>query len=251
MADATHFACFAAVRGEKLRCLADIVSQTSRSASGASAGMSADGRTRLLPIVVVANTRDAVDAATSAVLAVAPRARVARLHSDQSADERAAIMEGFRAASSVGLDDARLDEAPARATDANGEKKKEWDDDDARGGRLVVLLAADACLPSVAAGEAPLHAAALVSLDAPRAPSGGGEAVRANSPTTAYRRRVRAALGAGRARVAVCIVAADERRFHEAATLGLEVTEAPFDLHDIVVAKWRASSGKRGKDSRV
>ena len=47
------------------------------------------------PIVVVANTRDAVDAATSAVLAVAPRARVARLHSDQSADEPRGDHGGF------------------------------------------------------------------------------------------------------------------------------------------------------------
>ena len=240
MADATHFTCFVAVRGEKLRCLADIVSQTSRSASGASAGKSADGRLRLLGIVVVANTRDAVDGATSAVLAAAPRARVVRMHSDQSADERAAIMEGFRAASSVGLHESTT----TTTTD-------EHDDDDENGGRgrgLVVLLTTDACLPSIATGEAPLHAAALIQLDVPKvanvpnAPTGSTDRAAA-----AYRRRARAALGAGRERPAVSVVAADERRIFEAAARGIEVTEAPFDLHDVVVARWRASA--RGKDA--
>ena len=48
MADATHFTCLAAVRGNKLRCLADIVSQTSRAASGASFALasSPNGATR-------------------------------------------------------------------------------------------------------------------------------------------------------------------------------------------------------------
>ena len=245
MADATHFTCFAAVRGEKLRCLADIVSQTSRSASGASAGMSADGRTRLLPIVVVANTRDAVDAATSAVLAVAPRACVVRLHSDQSADERAATMEGFRAASRLGLDLSLKKNAPPGHPSPKLPKLPKLPNaervNDPAGRGLVVLLTTDACLPSIATGEAPLHGAALIQLETPfnvaNAASDGG----------AFRRRARAALGAARG-TDVSVVAADERRNFEAHSGGIETVEAPFDLHDIVVARWRASA--RGKDAR-
>jgi hypothetical protein len=241
MADATHFMCFAAVRGEKLRCLADIVSQTSRSASGASAGMSADGRTRLLPIVVVANTRDAVDAATSAVLAVAPRARVVRLHSDQSADERAATMEGFRAASRLGLNlslkkNAEGHPSPKLPKLPNAERVN-----DPAGRGLVVLLTTDACLPSIATGEAPLHGAALIQLETPNV------ADAASDGAGTFRRRVRAALGAANG-TDVSIVAADERRNFEAHSLGFETVEAPLDLHDIVVARWRASA--RGKDAR-
>ena len=241
MADATHFACFAAVRGEKLRCLADIVSQTSRSASGASAGMSADGRTRLLPIVVVANTRDAVDAATSAVLAVAPRARVVRLHSDQSADERAATMEGFRAASRLGLDlslkqNAEGHPSPKLPKLPNAERVN-----DSAGAGLVVLLTTDACLPSIATGEAPLHGSALIQLETPNVANA------ASDGAGMFRRRVRAALGAANG-TDVSIVAADERRNFEAHSVGIETVEAPFDLHDIVVARWRASA--RGKDAR-
>ena len=241
MADATHFMCFAAVRGEKLRCLADIVSQTSRSASGASAGMSADGRTRLLPIVVVANTRDAVDAATSAVLAVAPRARVVRLHSDQSADERAATMEGFRAASRLGLNlslkkNAEGHPSPKLPKLPNAERVN-----DPAGRGLVVLLTTDACLPSIATGEAPLHGAALIQLETPNV------ADAASDGAGTFRRRVRAALGAANG-TDVSIVAADERRNFEAHSLGFETVEAPIDLHDIVVARWRASA--RGKDAR-
>ena len=244
MADATHFTCFAAVRGEKLRCLADIVSQTSRSASGASAGMSADGRTRLLPIVVVANTRDAVDAATSAVLAVAPRARVARLHSDQSADERAATMEGFRAASRLGLDlslenNAEGHPSPKLASLPKLPNAERVNDPAGRG--LVVLLATDACLPSIATGEAPLHGAALIQLETPNVANA------ASDGAGKFRRRVRAALGAANG-TDVSIVAADERRNFEAHSLGFETVEAPLDLHDIVVARWRASA--RGKDAR-
>ena len=244
MADATHFACFAAVRGEKLRCLADIVSQTSRSASGASAGMSADGRTRLLPIVVVANTRDAVDAATSAVLAVAPRARVVRLHSDQSADERAATMEGFRAASRLGLDlslenNAEGHPSPKLASLPKLPNAERVNDPAGRG--LVVLLATDACLPSIATGEAPLHGAALIQLETPNVANA------ASDGAGKFRRRVRAALGAANG-TDVSIVAADERRNFEAHSVGIETVEAPFDLHDIVVARWRASA--RGKDAR-
>lgn len=248
MADATHFTCFAAVRGEKLRCLADIVSQTSRSASGASAGMSADGRTRLLPIVVVANTRDAVDAATSAVLAVAPRARVVRLHSDQSADERAATMEGFRAASRLGLDLSLEKNAPPGHPSPKLPKLPKLPNaervNDPAGRGLVVLLTTDACLPSIATGEAPLHGAALIQLETPNvadaaAPSRDGAGT--------FRRRVRAALGAANG-TDVSIVAADERRNFEAHSLGFETVEAPLDLHDIVVARWRASA--RGKDAR-
>ena len=244
MADATHFACFAAVRGEKLRCLADIVSQTSRSASGASAGMSADGRMRLLPIVVVANTRDAVDAATSAVLAVAPRARVARLHSDQSADERAATMEGFRAASRLGLDlslenNAEGHPSPKLAALPKLPNAERVNDPAGRG--LVVLLATDACLPSIATGEAPLHGAALIQLETPNVANA------ASDGAGKFRRRVRAALGAANG-TDVSIVAADERRNFEAHSLGFETVEAPLDLHDIVVARWRASA--RGKDAR-
>ena len=244
MADATHFACFAAVRGEKLRCLADIVSQTSRSASGASAGMSADGRMRLLPIVVVANTRDAVDAATSAVLAVAPRARVARLHSDQSADERAATMEGFRAASRLGLDlslenNAEGHPSPKLASLPKLPNAERVNDPAGRG--LVVLLATDACLPSIATGEAPLHGAALIQLETPNVANA------ASDGAGKFRRRVRAALGAANG-TDVSIVAADERRNFEAHSLGFETVEAPLDLHDIVVARWRASA--RGKDAR-
>lgn len=241
MADATHFACFAAVRGEKLRCLADIVSQTSRSASGASAGMSADGRTRLLPIVVVANTRDAVDAATSAVLAVAPRARVVRLHSDQSADERAATMEGFRAASRLGLDlslkqNAEGHPSPKLPKLPNAERVN-----DSAGAGLVVLLTTDACLPSIATGEAPLHGSALIQLETPNVANA------ASDGAGTFRRRVRAALGAANG-TDVSIVAANERRNFEAHSVGIETVEAPFDLHDIVVARWRASA--RGKDAR-
>jgi hypothetical protein len=244
MADATHFTCFAAVRGEKLRCLADIVSQTSRSASGASAGMSADGRMRLLPIVVVANTRDAVDAATSAVLAVAPRARVARLHSDQSADERAATMEGFRAASRLGLDlslenNAEGHPSPKLASLPKLPNAERVNDPAGRG--LVVLLATDACLPSIATGEAPLHGAALIQLETPNVANA------ASDGAGKFRRRVRAALGAANG-TDVSIVAADERRNFEAHSLGFETVEAPLDLHDIVVARWRASA--RGKDAR-
>lgn len=244
MADATHFTCFAAVRGEKLRCLADIVSQTSRSASGASAGMSADGRTRLLPIVVVANTRDAVDAATSAVLAVAPRARVARLHSDQSADERAATMEGFRAASRLGLDlslknNAEGHPSPKLASLPKLPNAERVNDPAGRG--LVVLLTTDACLPSIATGEAPLHGAALIQLETPNVANA------ASDGAGKFRRRVRAALGAANG-TDVSIVAADERRNFEAHSLGFETVEAPLDLHDIVVARWRASA--RGKDAR-
>ena len=244
MADATHFTCFAAVRGEKLRCLADIVSQTSRSASGASAGMSADGRTRLLPIVVVANTRDAVDAATSAVLAVAPRARVVRLHSDQSADERAATMEGFRAASRLGLDlslknNAEGHPSPKLASLPKLPNAERVNDPAGRG--LVVLLATDACLPSIATGEAPLHGAALIQLETPNVANA------ASDGAGKFRRRVRAALGAANG-TDVSIVAADERRNFEAHSLGFETVEAPLDLHDIVVARWRASA--RGKDAR-
>ena len=241
MADATHFTCFAAVRGEKLRCLADIVSQTSRSASGASAGMSADGRMRLLPIVVVANTRDAVDAATSAVLAVAPRARVVRLHSDQSADERAATMEGFRAASRLGLDlslkqNAEGHPSPKLPKLPNAERVN-----DSAGAGLVVLLTTDACLPSIATGEAPLHGSALIQLETPNVANA------ASDGAGKFRRRVRAALGAANG-TDVSIVAADERRNFEAHSLGFETVEAPLDLHDIVVARWRASA--RGKDAR-
>ena len=241
MADATHFACFAAVRGEKLRCLADIVSQTSRCASGASAGMSADGRTRLLPIVVVANTRDAVDAATSAVLAVAPRARVVRLHSDQSADERAATMEGFRAASRLGLDlslkqNAEGHPSPKLPKLPNAERVN-----DSAGAGLVVLLTTDACLPSIATGEAPLHGSALIQLETPNVANA------ASDGAGTFRRRVRAALGAANG-TDVSIVAANERRNFEAHSVGIETVEAPFDLHDIVVARWRASA--RGKDAR-
>ena len=244
MADATHFTCFAAVRGEKLRCLADIVSQTSRSASGASAGMSADGRMRLLPIVVVANTRDAVDAATSAVLAVAPRARVTRLHSDQSADERAATMEGFRAASRLGLDlslenNAEGHPSPKLASLPKLPNAERVNDPAGRG--LVVLLATDACLPSIATGEAPLHGAALIQLETPNVANA------ASDGAGTFRRRVRAALGAANG-TDVSIVAADERRNFEAHSVGIETVEAPFDLHDIVVARWRASA--RGKDAR-
>ena len=245
MADATHFTCFVAVRGEKLRCLADIVSQTSRSASGASAGMSADGRTRLLPIVVVANTRDAVDAATSAVLAVAPRARVARLHSDQSADERAATMEGFRAASRLGLDlslknNAEGHPSPKLASLPKLPNAERVNDPAGRG--LVVLLTTDACLPSIATGEAPLHGAALIQLETPNVANA------ASDGAGKFRRRVRAALGAANG-TDVSIVAADERRNFEAqVSLGFETVEAPLDLHDIVVARWRASA--RGKDAR-
>ena len=244
MADATHFTCLAAVRGEKLRCLADIVSQTSRSASGASAGMSADGRMRLLPIVVVANTRDAVDAATSAVLAVAPRARVARLHSDQSADERAATMEGFRAASRLGLDlslenNAEGHPSPKLASLPKLPNAERVNDPAGRG--LVVLLATDACLPSIATGEAPLHGAALIQLETPNVANA------ASDGAGKFRRRVRAALGAANG-TDVSIVAADERRNFEAHSLGFETVEAPLDLHDIVVARWRASA--RGKDAR-
>ena len=244
MADATHFACFAAVRGEKLRCLADIVSQTSRSASGASAGLSADGRRRLLPIVVVANTRDAVDAATSAVLAVAPRARVVRLHSDQSADERAATMEGFRAASRLGLDlslknNAEGHPSPKLASLPKLPNAERVNDPAGRG--LVVLLTTDACLPSIATGEAPLHGAALIQLETPNV------ADAASDGAGTFRRRVRAALGAANG-TDVSIVAADERRNFEAHSLGFETVEAPLDLHDIVVARWRASA--RGKDAR-
>ena len=244
MADATHFTCFAAVRGEKLRCLADIVSQTSRSASGASAGMSADGRMRLLPIVVVANTRDAVDAATSAVLAVAPRARVARLHSDQSADERAATMEGFRAASRLGLDlslenNAEGHPSPKLASLPKLPNAERVNYPAGRG--LVVLLATDACLPSIATGEAPLHGAALIQLETPNVANA------ASDGAGKFRRRVRAALGAANG-TDVSIVAADERRNFEAHSLGFETVEAPLDLHDIVVARWRASA--RGKDAR-
>ena len=244
MADATHFMCFAAVRGEKLRCLADIVSQTSRSASGASAGMSADGRTRLLPIVVVANTRDAVDAATSAVLAVAPRARVVRLHSDQSADERAATMEGFRAASRLGLDlslenNAEGHPSPKLASLPKLPNAERVNDPAGRG--LVVLLATDACLPSIATGEAPLHGAALIQLETPNVANA------ASDGAGKFRRRVRAALGAANG-TDVSIVAADERRNFEAHSSGFETVKAPLDLHDIVVARWRASA--RGKDAR-
>ena len=245
MADATHFTCFVAVRGEKLRCLADIVSQTSRSASGASAGMSADGRTRLLPIVVVANTRDAVDAATSAVLAVAPRARVARLHSDQSADERAATMEGFRAASRLGLDlslknNAEGHPSPKLASLPKLPNAERVNDPAGRG--LVVLLTTDACLPSIATGEAPLHGSALIQLETPNVANA------ASDGAGKFRRRVRAALGAANG-TDVSIVAADERRNFEAqVSLGFETVEAPLDLHDIVVARWRASA--RGKDAR-
>jgi hypothetical protein len=246
MADATHFMCFAAVRGEKLRCLADIVSQTSRSASGASAGMSADGRTRLLPIVVVANTRDAVDAATSAVLAVAPRARVVRLHSDQSADERAATMEGFRAASRLGLNlslkknkNAEGHPSPKLPKLPKLPNAERVNDPAGRG--LVVLLTTDACLPSIATGEAPLHGAALIQLETPNV------ADAASDGAGTFRRRVRAALGAANG-TDVSIVAADERRNFEAHSSGFETVEAPLDLHDIVVARWRASA--RGKDAR-
>ena len=247
MADATHFTCFAAVRGEKLRCLADIVSQTSRSASGASAGMSADGRTRLLPIVVVANTRDAVDAATSAVLAVAPRARVVRLHSDQSADERAATMEGFRAASRLGLDlslknNAEGHPSPKLASLPKLPNAERVNDPAGRG--LVVLLTTDACLPSIATGEAPLHGAALIQLETPNV---ADAAAPSRDGAGKFRRRVRAALGAANG-TDVSIVAADERRNFEAHSGGIETVEAPFDLHDIVVARWRASA--RGKDAR-
>jgi hypothetical protein len=247
MADATHFMCFAAVRGEKLRCLADIVSQTSRSASGASAGMSADGRTRLLPIVVVANTRDAVDAATSAVLAVAPRARVVRLHSDQSADERAATMEGFRAASRLGLNlslkknkNAEGHPSPKLPKLPKLPNAERVNDPAGRG--LVVLLTTDACLPSIATGEAPLHGAALIQLETPNV------ADAASDGAGTFRRRVRAALGAATSRTDVSIVAADERRNFEAHSSGFETVKAPLDLHDIVVARWRASA--RGKDAR-
>jgi hypothetical protein len=241
MADATHFMCFAAVRGEKLRCLADIVSQTSRSASGAS-GMSADGRTRLLPIVVVANTRDAVDAATSAVLAVAPRARVVRLHSDQSADERAATMEGFRAASRLGLDLSLKNNAEGLPKLPKLPKLPDAERaNDPAGRGLVVLLTTDACLPSIATGEAPLHGAALIQLETPNV------ADAASDGAGTFRRRVRAALGAANG-TDVSIVAADERRNFEAHSLGFETVEAPLDLHDIVVARWRASA--RGKDAR-
>ena len=62
-----------------------------------------------------------------------------------------------------------------------------------------------------------------------------------------FRRRVRAALGAANG-TDVSIVAADERRNFEAHSLGFETVEAPLDLHDIVVARWRASA--RGKDAR-
>ena len=246
MADATHFMCFAAVRGEKLRCLADIVSQTSRSASGASAGMSADGRTRLLPIVVVANTRDAVDAATSAVLAVAPRACVVRLHSDQSADERAATMEGFRAASRLGLDLSLKKNAPPGHPSPKLPKLPKLPNaervNDPAGRGLVVLLTTDACLPSIATGEAPLHGAALIQLETPNVANA------ASDGAGKFRRRVRAALGAANG-TDVSIVAADERRNFEAqVSLGFETVEAPLDLHDIVVARWRASA--RGKDAR-
>lgn len=241
MADATHFACFAAVRGEKLRCLADIVSQTSRSASGASAGMSADGRTRLLPIVVVANTRDAVDAATSAVLAVAPRARVVRLHSDQSADERAATMEGFRAASRLGLDLALKQNAEGHPSPKLPKLPNAERVNDSAGAGLVVLLTTDACLPSIATGEAPLHGSALIQLETPNVANA------ASDGAGTFRRRVRAALGAANG-TDVSIVAANERRNFEAHSVGIETVEAPFDLHDIVVARWRASA--RGKDAR-
>ena len=243
MADATHFACFAAVRGEKLRCLANIVSQTSRSASGASAGLSADGRRRLLPIVVVANTRDAVDAATSAVLAVAPRARVARLHSDQSADERAATMEGFRAASRLGLDLSLKNNAEGLPKLPKLPKLPDAERaNDPAGRGLVVLLTTDACLPSIATGEAPLHGSALIQLETPNVANA------ASDGAGTFRRRVRAALGAANG-TDVSIVAADERRNFEAqVSLGFETVEAPLDLHDIVVARWRASA--RGKDAR-
>jgi len=241
MADATHFTCLAAVRGNKLRCLADIVFQTSRAASGASAGTSADGKRRLLPIVVVANTRDAVDAAMSAVLAVAPRARVARLHSDQSAVDRKATMEGFRAASSVGLDERQCEDA------------------EGVGDGVAVLFATDACLPSIATGEAPLRGVVLIQSEVPRGgdsdataqalshQSRGLSGEKAEGATAAYRRRVRAALGRD-AGFAVSVVSLDERRLFDAASRGFEVEEAPFDLHDVVVARWRGSA--RGKEGR-
>ena len=199
---------------------------------------------RLLPIVVVANTRDAVDAATSAVLAVAPRARVARLHSDQSADERAATMEGFRAASRLGLDlslenNAEGHPSPKLASLPKLPNAERVNDPAGRG--LVVLLATDACLPSIATGEVPLHGAALIQLETPNVANA------ASDGAGKFRRRVRAALGAANG-TDVSIVAADERRNFEAHSLGFETVEAPLDLHDIVVARWRASA--RGKDAR-
>jgi hypothetical protein len=70
---------------------------------------------------------------------------------------------------------------------------------------------------------------------------------KAEGATAAYRRRVRAALGRD-AGFAVSVVSLDERRLFDAASRGFEVEEAPFDLHDVVVARWRGSA--RGKEGR-
>ena len=103
------------------------------------------------------------------------------------------------------------------------------------------MLTTDACLPSIATGEAPLHGSALIQLETPNVANA------ASDGAGTFRRRVRAALGAANG-TDVSIVAADERRNFEAHSVGIETVEAPFDLHDIVVARWRASA--RGKDAR-
>jgi hypothetical protein len=54
------------------------------------------GKVTRVPVVVVTNTRDTVDVVTSAFARVSPDARIARLHADQTAEERTATLAAFR-----------------------------------------------------------------------------------------------------------------------------------------------------------
>ena len=154
-------------------------------------------------------------------------------------------MEGFRAASRLGLDlslenNAEGHPSPKLASLRSFRTRNRVNDPAGRG--LVVLLATDACLPSIATGEAPLHGAALIQLETPNVANAASTAPVSSAAACA-------ALGAANG-TDVSIVAADERRNFEAHSLGFETVEAPLDLHDIVVAGGaRAPEGRTRGDA--
>lgn len=236
MADALHFTCTTKTNNEKLACLAQLVTQTALACLGPQTCVG-DGKVCRVPVVVVVNSRDALDACTNAVLQALPNALIARLHADQRVEDREKTLQGYRFAKNFNTD-------PATSAIQNTNPAGWRDGHDGCG--LVLLATTAECLPSVATGEAPLGAALVIQMDVPRRHSNHAapekEAEKINDACAAYKRRVRAAIGDGhRRRPFVTIIASDEVGDYETCTTGMETQgEVPFGLQDIVVGGWRA-----------
>ena len=231
MADALHFRCSTNIRAEKLSCLVDLITQSSL-ASLSPTEVMGDNVCRL-PVVVIVNTRDSLDACTSAITNALPNALVAQLHADLSMEDRHLILEGYRFAKNFNLPD-------AETVEIVGSKK---DNDGSDGAGLVVLLVTDACLPFVANGEAPLGAALVIQMDVPMLNLSNSS----SDARATYSCRARAAIGDGhKPRPFVSIVASDEVESFDVVTNGIKVEEMPFDFQTIVVGGWWSHKSKVG-----